>query len=199
MLEPSAHCLALLSPLGCQTGEANQRLSPFQQWQFKAQGLIGSLRPLSQGKVLAVLATNDEDPIENSYAYYAASTGVTAVFEFEQNMLITRGVVLGEIDGLAGSPNTSLVQSSSSLNASSSRRAAYSISVDAGFATKTLISVCKSLVLERKDHYLGIAMPVEEFLNDFLWLCAYSIPAVSTTTIAVHACSRHGTIQHLKE
>ena len=38
-------------------------------------------------------------------------------------------------------------------------------------ALGTLITVCKCLVLDRQDRFLRFAMPVDEFLEDFMWLC----------------------------
>lgn len=43
-----------------------------------------------------------------------------------------------------------------------------------------LISVCRSLVLARRDRYLRFAMPTKDFLEDFLALCALSISGATT-------------------
>ncbi|EEU40054.1 uncharacterized protein NECHADRAFT_99083 [Fusarium vanettenii 77-13-4] len=114
---------------------------------------IGNLRPpegVSQSSDLPVC--------------YAASKDSLAAYEFEGSKLVARGTVLDTIDGLAGSRNSELVQSS----APDSTHLEYSPSA-------ILKSVSRSLVQDRRDRYLRFAMPSEEFFQDFMCLCKQSI------------------------
>lgn len=110
---------------------------------------------------------------------YSASNDRAAVYEFQGSVLLTRGVLIDSVDGLAGSRDFELVQSSewSPMHLSDCSDSTYS-------PTETLTSVCKSLVLDRKDRYLRYAMPVAQFLHDFLRLCAPLITASHSSTPA---------------
>jgi hypothetical protein len=118
---------------------------------------IGNLRPPS---ALACDAS----------VYYSASKNRAAVYEFQGSALLARGAIVDAVDGLAGSRNFDLVQSSewNSMQLSGCSDSTFS-------PTDILTSVCKSLVLDRKDRYLRYAMPTVAFLQDFLHLCALLI------------------------
>ncbi|KAI0460178.1 heterokaryon incompatibility protein-domain-containing protein [Xylaria acuta] len=102
--------------------------------------------------------------------YYAASKASAAVYIFEGSKLLVRGTVVDSVDGLAGSRNTELVQSSvvNSPQLPACTELACSPS-------DILRSVCRSLVLDRKDRFMRFAMPTKEFFQDFMWLCAQLI------------------------
>lgn len=119
---------------------------------------IGNLRPFA----LAISEPNDPSP------WYAASKDFAAVYTFKGSKLVARGKIVDVVDGLAGSRNTDLVQCSSPLNLSKAASECISDS-------ETLRTVCKSLVLNRKDRYLRFAMPTDEFFHDFVWLCGQLI------------------------
>ncbi|KAK8045770.1 hypothetical protein PG996_013834 [Apiospora saccharicola] len=86
----------------------------------------------------------DED--HNSWLCYAAH-------------LLVRGTILAEVDGLAASADAELIQTSTR----SSPEPALPSDVMAR-------SICKTLVLDRKDRYLRFPEP-DEFFQDFIWLC----------------------------
>lgn len=97
-------------------------------------------------------------------ARYSASWSRTAACEFEGLSLLAQGCVVDEIDGLAGSRNSELVQSS---------QEGFD---DAPCSPKEhLMNVCRSLVLDREDRYLQRSMSMsrneEKYYNDFLQLC----------------------------
>ncbi|OQV09857.1 hypothetical protein CLAIMM_13937 [Cladophialophora immunda] len=92
---------------------------------------------------------------------YLASGAKEAVYDFEGSTLIARGSIIDAIDGLAGSKNFELVQGSDSYSA---QRATTSL-------TNILASVCRSLVLDRRERYLRFPMPMEDFYHDFIHLC----------------------------
>ncbi|KAK4171220.1 heterokaryon incompatibility protein-domain-containing protein [Triangularia setosa] len=90
--------------------------------------------------------------------YYSASGKREAVYQFEGSTLHARGFVVDVVDGIAGNKSHDMVQSSPS------RSNPRSSSAD------ILTSVCRSLVLDRKDRYLSYAMPVADFVRDFTCL-----------------------------
>ncbi|KAI2626667.1 heterokaryon incompatibility protein-domain-containing protein [Hypoxylon sp. NC1633] len=110
---------------------------------------IGNLRPPSA-------TLEPTDPL----ICYNASRRREAVYEFEGTQLLAHGTVLDTVDGLVGSRNTELVQTSLPACAE-----------PAYLPLDILMSVCKSLVLDRKDRYMQFAMPTEEYFQDFVWLC----------------------------
>lgn len=132
---------------------------------------IGNFRPTSK------ISTAVSDP-DDSLPCYAASKGIEAVYEFQGNKLVTQGTVLGIVDGLGGSMGAELVQSSSTLNCPQTMTTGHNLTAD--LATNILTKVCRSLAMDRKDRYLRIAMPVEDFFKDFMWLCAQSMRSVLT-------------------
>ncbi|KAL2754100.1 hypothetical protein ACRALDRAFT_1093265 [Sodiomyces alcalophilus JCM 7366] len=99
--------------------------------------------------------------------HYSASHNTAAVYEFEGSALHARGVVVDTVDGLAGSTNFEMVQSSEWNSAQCS-----GCSDSMCSTTELLISVCRSLVLDRKDRYLRYAMPTADFFWDFMCLLA---------------------------
>lgn len=98
----------------------------------------------------------------DSSVYFSASSHRPAEYEFQGSALLARGVILDEVDGLAGTAAHSMVQSSEWK---------HSDSTPALSSKEILLSICKSLVLDRKDRFLGYKMPSEHFLQDFVALC----------------------------
>jgi hypothetical protein len=115
---------------------------------------IGNLRPF---------ALTVEDP-GNPSLYYAASKDSSAVYTFKGSTLVVRGTILDMVDGLAGSRNADLVQCCAQTNLTKATSECIP-------ASDIIRSVCKSLVLGRKDRFLRFAMPTNEFYHDFMWLC----------------------------
>ncbi|KAI6776556.1 hypothetical protein HG530_000501 [Fusarium avenaceum] len=96
--------------------------------------------------------------------YYTASGNTEAICKFEGSRLLARGVVIDTVDGLAASKHFDLVQSSTWTSGEMP---------DSFFSPKDILtSVCRSLVLDRKDRYLRYSMPTAEFSRDFLQLVA---------------------------
>jgi hypothetical protein len=96
--------------------------------------------------------------------YYSASGDREAVCSFEGSALLARGIVVDTVDGLAGSRNFEMVQSSEWDTQSPDG------SHSADGTEDILISVCRSLALDRKDRYLRYPMPTTEFFQDFIHL-----------------------------
>lgn len=101
--------------------------------------------------------------------YYSASKDRVAVYELVGSELHARGVIVDTVDGLAGSSRFGLVQSS---EWNSGQLPGCSDPVRTCSPTDILASVCRSLVLDRKDRYLRWAMPEAEFFRDFVSLLA---------------------------
>jgi hypothetical protein len=106
--------------------------------------------------------------------YYAASGNREAVYVFQGSKLLVDGIIIDEVDGIAGCEDFEMIQStewscSRLLDGSDLR---YS-------PTEILTSVCKSLALDRKDRHLRYTMPIAEFLRDFLCLCKAIIDETS--------------------
>ncbi|KAJ5915302.1 hypothetical protein N7454_011056 [Penicillium verhagenii] len=91
---------------------------------------------------------------------YSASKDRPAVYSFEGTTILAHGVIVDVVDGLAGNRQFELVQSSewSSTQSSAPPDTAYS-------STEILASVCRSIVLDRKDRYLRYAMPAVDFFK----------------------------------
>ncbi|KAG5662655.1 hypothetical protein KAF25_005073 [Fusarium avenaceum] len=95
---------------------------------------------------------------------YAASGNTEAICKLEGSRLLARGVVIDTVDGLAASKHFDLVQSSTWTSGEMP---------DSFFSPKDILtSVCRSVVLDRKDRYLRYSMPTGEFFRDFLQLIA---------------------------
>ena len=93
---------------------------------------------------------------------YSVSGLRAAVYKFEDLTLLAHGCIIDAIDGLAGSRNLHLVQSSGQHSQRS----------DTAQSPKdNLTSVCRSLVLDREDRYLRYPTPLERFYSDFIHLC----------------------------
>ncbi|KAI0514646.1 heterokaryon incompatibility protein-domain-containing protein [Xylaria bambusicola] len=116
---------------------------------------IGNLRPFA----LTVDEPSGPSP------RYAATKDSVAICIFKGLKLVARGRIVDVVDGLAGSRNTKLVQCSAQVNLTEVASGCIS-------ASEILRSVCKSLVLDRKDRFMRIAMPADEFFYDFMWLCS---------------------------
>ncbi|RGP61610.1 hypothetical protein FSPOR_9936 [Fusarium sporotrichioides] len=95
---------------------------------------------------------------------YSASGAMEAKFKFEDSTLIAHGVVLDTVDGLAGSRHFEMAQCSE-------WEPEYVLGISSSPAD-ILTSLCRCLVLDRKDRYLRYHMPTIEFFHDFLKLLA---------------------------
>ncbi|KAF3008223.1 hypothetical protein E8E14_009572 [Neopestalotiopsis sp. 37M] len=108
---------------------------------------------------------------------YSAARDSAAVYEFSGSELLARGIIVDVVDGLAASGDRELVQGSTPISMEQlTEENGYSDFPYSPMAT--LASVCRSLVLGRGDRYLRYAMPTEDFLRDFIGLCA---PLLRTT------------------
>jgi hypothetical protein len=94
-----------------------------------------------------------------------------AVYQFQGSALVVRGTVVDVVDGIAGSLNAPFVQSS--RNSQLNLRISF---------FDVLRSVCRSLVLDRKDRFLRYAMPTEEFVRDFTCLLRPLLAKESTSS-----------------
>ncbi|KAF7538360.1 hypothetical protein G7054_g2980 [Neopestalotiopsis clavispora] len=121
-----------------------------------AKDTIGNLRPSS-------LTFNVPG---HSAPCYAASKESIPIYRFAELKLIACGTTVDVVDGLGGSENIGMVQSSAKLNSVKSLSQGMT-------ASDILRSVCKSLVLDRKDRYMRFAMPADDFFRDFTWLCRH--------------------------
>lgn len=119
-----------------------------------AKSHIGNLRPFAH-----TIDKPDDPPV-----CYNASKDRAAVYTFKGSKLVARGTIVDVVDGLAGCRNAEFVQCSTQLNV-------MKIAPECGSASEILRSVCKSLVLDRKDRFLRFSMPSDEFFHDFMWLC----------------------------
>jgi hypothetical protein len=120
-----------------------------------AESHIGNLRPFA----LAI-----EESGETSLKY-TASKGCTAFCKFRGSRLIVRGAIVDDVDGLAGSQKSELVQSSAQMNLKG-------LGITQMSASDRITAVCKCLVLDRQDRFLRFAMPTKEFTQDFRWMCS---------------------------
>lgn len=109
---------------------------------------------------------------------YTASKDLQAVYAFSGSKLITRGIIVDVVDGIAGSQNAELVQSSISSQLSEVTVASDCLTVP---VSEILHCVCRCLVLGRKDRYLRFAVPQDEFFHDFAWLCAQLVKGSAST------------------
>ncbi|KAK6206173.1 hypothetical protein QIS74_13592 [Colletotrichum tabaci] len=138
-------------------------------WRLEMQNLVTPLMA-SQGSKTHI--GNMRPPLSLEYsgvpAVYSASRNREAEYSFQGRSLQTRGIVIGTIDGLAGSRNFPFVQSSHPNNLLSSLHSSKSSS----WPVETLRRICKTLVLDRKNRYLQYAMPSEDFFHDFIRLCS---------------------------
>lgn len=106
-------------------------------------------------------------------ACYSACGSREAEYRFEGSTLFANGFVIDTIDGLASSGNFELVQSSEQHSQCS----------DAACSpVRHVRSICRSLVLGRKDRYLQYPMPVGQYYRDLLVLCA-SVTSESATSV----------------
>lgn len=132
---------------------------------------IGNVRPQSQWGVVEPSAL---------FACYAASMNIAAVYRFEGSALLARGAVLDTVGGLAGSRNTELVQGTSESDSSDPRPSSMDPTADS--LSEILNSVCKCLVMDRKDRYLRMHMPAGDYLREFVWFCAQLMRTETTTS-----------------
>ncbi|KAI1330007.1 hypothetical protein F5Y16DRAFT_408888 [Xylariaceae sp. FL0255] len=98
----------------------------------------------------------------DSSLFCAASKGPGAVYEFYSSSLLGLGIILGTVDGLTRCKDAGFVQSSA-------------VSPSQTSSLKLLERVCRSLVLGWKDWFMRLAMLLQEFFRDFIWLCAQLI------------------------
>lgn len=94
---------------------------------------------------------------------YSAAGSRAGVYKFEGRILLVHGRVIDAIDGLAGNRHFQLVQSSEQHSRHSESAGSSPADI--------LMSICRSLTLDRQDRYLQFAMPTEDFYNDFTRLC----------------------------
>lgn len=120
-----------------------------------------------------------ENKTGNAVLCYAASKDLQAVYAFSGSKLVARGIIIDEVDGIAGSQNAELVQSSISSQPDKLTVASECLAMP---VSEVLHSVCRCLVLGRKDRYLRFAVPFDEFFHDFAWLCAQLVKG-STSTV----------------
>lgn len=93
---------------------------------------------------------------------FCASANRPAVFKFQGLTLLAQGVLIGEIDGLAGSWGYSMTQSSTFIASMDHRYSPIEI----------LKSICKCLVLDRNDRFLRYRMPANDGSSETSWVCA---------------------------
>ncbi|KAH8680284.1 heterokaryon incompatibility protein-domain-containing protein [Ilyonectria robusta] len=90
---------------------------------------------------------------------FSAAGNIPPVYSFDKATLNAQGTIVDTVDGLAGSAHSPMVRSSG-----------WDASASSFSATEILTSVCRSLVLDRKDRYMRFAMPTEAFSLDFVRL-----------------------------
>lgn len=124
--------------------------------------------------------TKVETKIGNAEICYAASKDRQAEYYFSGSKLVARGMIVDVVDGLAGSRNAELVQSSTSSQSDGVTMASERLPVA---VSEVLHSVCRSLVLGRKDRYLRFAVPLDEYFHVFAWLCGQLVNKGSKSTL----------------
>ncbi|KAI0546427.1 heterokaryon incompatibility protein-domain-containing protein [Xylaria curta] len=126
-----------------------------------SSGYIGNMRPSR---------FREYDPS----VHFSASGNRAAVYEFENSTLLVQGTVIDEIDGLAASGNSEMIQSSSACNSTIQKQQSKFHPASSHDPSQIGIfeSLCRSLVLDRLDRFLRYRMPADEFARDFLNLCA---------------------------
>ncbi|KAF2677706.1 HET-domain-containing protein [Lentithecium fluviatile CBS 122367] len=92
---------------------------------------------------------------------YRAAGPTLAKYSFEGSALLAHGFIIDAVDGLAGTPNIPLTQSSGRHSLPSGTEIP---------PEDILESICRSLVLDRGDRYLQHPMP-RNFSRDFIQLC----------------------------
>ncbi|KAJ2958903.1 hypothetical protein NQ176_g11155 [Zarea fungicola] len=130
-------------------------------WQKLHSEVIPSLTSQSSKSHIGNLRSPtfiDSDPL----VYYSASGNKRAVFAFDGSSLQLRGVAVDIIDGLAGSRQFDMVQSSEWTPTQ-----AASVSSSLCFTTTILESVCRCIAFDRSDRFLRYPMPLADFLRDF--------------------------------
>ncbi|KAK4098446.1 hypothetical protein N658DRAFT_223308 [Parathielavia hyrcaniae] len=109
---------------------------------------------------------------------YAAAKDTAAEYTFRGSRLVARGTVVDSVDGLAGSTNTTApVQCSAQVNLTKGA------SGGKPPASEILRSVCRSLVLNRKNRSTRFAMPADDFFGDFTWLCGRLVTGASESLV----------------
>lgn len=125
------------------------------------------------------LVTQVKNKTGNGVVCYAACKDLHAVYAFSGSKLVARGIIVDVVDGLAGSQNEELVQSS--------RSQTDPVTMASGCLPVTvpeiLHSVCRSLVLGRQDRYLLFAAPLDEYFHVFAWLCAQMVQDLPSSVI----------------
>ncbi|KAF5025684.1 hypothetical protein F66182_2290 [Fusarium sp. NRRL 66182] len=134
------------------------------RWRTDSVLVIPLMVSQSSKTLIGNLRTPAALEVDPSISYSASGT-MEATSQFEGSTLLCQGVMLDTVDGLAGSRHSQMVQSSTW----SFMQTSYS---DCSLSpTDILASVCRSLVLDRKDRYLRHTMPAE-FCRDFVHLLA---------------------------
>ncbi|KAF1970884.1 HET-domain-containing protein [Bimuria novae-zelandiae CBS 107.79] len=119
---------------------------------------LGNLRP-------STLFGDGVEPLS-----YSATGSRTAECSFEGYALRVQGYMIDVIDGLAGTRNSDLIQSSAEHSFESGRALS---------STEILTSICRCLVLDRHDRYMRRAMPTKQFYHDFMELCILGLMPVA--------------------
>ncbi|KAF2659792.1 HET-domain-containing protein [Lophiostoma macrostomum CBS 122681] len=119
---------------------------------------IGNLRPIA-----TLYSTTPS-------ARYSASGDRAATYKFEDTILCVRGMAIDRLD-----PSKTWVDVHEQGSKMSFGLPTVHTPYPIGDARNALTEICRSLILSRHDRYLRVEMPVTEFLNDFLVLCALSL------------------------
>ncbi|KAK7908441.1 hypothetical protein PG985_015744 [Apiospora marii] len=106
---------------------------------------------------------------------YTASGDKAAIYKFQDWSLLTRGVILDTVDGLVGSEDSGMVQSSSDWNLNIQQQSGHCYD-DPGChrsSISILETICRSLVLDRHDRFLRYPMPASRDVPKELaqWYC----------------------------
>ncbi|AEO59653.1 hypothetical protein MYCTH_2308117 [Thermothelomyces thermophilus ATCC 42464] len=133
-------------------------------WQKRNPVVIPSMTSQSSKSHVGNLRSPRHLDIDPS-VYYSACKNKEAVYAFEGSALQVRGVVVDTIDGLAGSRQFEMVQSSEWNSTQSSCCSSFPCST-----TAILESVCRSLTFDRFDRFLRYPMPTADFFRDFIRL-----------------------------
>lgn len=167
----SLDIICMASIYGAPSGSSRPSWVP--DWQKRYPQVIPSMVSQSSRTQIGNLRTPTALEVDPSF-YWSASNNAPAVFSFEGSGLFARGVVVDEVDGLAGPKHFKMVQSSKWSPLGSS----HSVS-----STKDLLmSVCRSLVRDRGDRYLRYPMPSADFFRDFIALLGRTMTKSCSST-----------------
>lgn len=160
----SLDIICLASVYSAPSGSSRPSWVP--DWQKRSPQVIPCMASQSSRTHIGNLRGPGDLQVDPSI-YYAASKDTPANCRFEGSALFTQGVIIDTVDGLAGSRHSDMAQSSE-WNSTQPAGRPHS----AGLTEDVLMSVCRSLVLDRKDRYLRYTMPTADFFSDFVRLLA---------------------------